>query len=151
MKSKERTYKVGDRVKLTSTRPMLWNPEGAMDCFLGSTQKIKAFEFCRPVFEDPGTLRWSFQMSDIESLVTQYPKVMLVSDNETSWLKRVVFEEKCGKFVAWSHAESLYAATTELEVTVWNYAKDVPATVELTIEEIAEKFGILPSQVRIKE
>lgn len=146
-------YKVGDTVKLVSKRPLCWNPEGLMDCFLGSIQTIKHFDsFGRPEFESPDTYRWSFQMSDIESLVTPYPKVMWVSDSgDNPWLKRVVFAEKKGKFLAWMTAETIEAAENETETISWRQAKDVLETVEVTIPEIAKAMGLHPEQIRIKE
>ena len=151
MKSKT-IYKIGDLVKLTSTRPILWNPEGAMDCFLGSTQKIKHFGYHgRPVFESSNTQHWSFQISDIESVVNPYPKVMWVSDHGDNWKKRVVLTEKCGKFIAWITAETIEDAEKQTETISWRQAKEELEIVELTIPEIAKALGLQPEQIRIKE
>jgi len=53
-----------------------------------------------------------------------YPRVMLVSDaNDTNLaLKRVVFMEKCGKYVAWGIAETLEEAEKETNAAGWKYA-----------------------------
>lgn len=146
-------YNIGDTVKLVSKRPIFWNPDGRMDCFLGSIQKIKSIDYWgRPIFENPDTHQWGFRMSDVESLISSYPKVMWVrDDDDDSWRLRVVFMEKAGKFIAWACATTIEDAEKIVETTSWSQAKEVQPTVELTITEIAEKFGILPEHVRIKE
>ena len=86
-----------------------------------------------------------------------YPKVMWVSDypdfmNKT---KRVVFMEKCNKYVAWHNAETLEEAEKITDSTAWKYAKDIEPEVspikELTMQEIADKFGISVDNLRIKK
>jgi hypothetical protein len=86
-----------------------------------------------------------------------YPKVMMVSQSPIlygGYYKRVVFMEKNGKYLAWRCAETIFDSRNETEVTTWNYAEDIkqePEPIELTIDEIAEKFGITPEQVKIKK
>lgn len=73
-----------------------------------------------------------------------YPKVMLVSDNESYWISRVVFMEKCGTFIAWFNAETIEESETVTGVRSWKYAKDLPEikpTPEFTMEELVEKIG----------
>jgi ribulose kinase len=60
-----------------------------------------------------------------EVITNEYPKVMLVSQDKTTWYKRVVFMEKCNKFMAWQLCDTLEAAENELGVCSWGYAKDV--------------------------
>lgn len=145
-------YKVGDTVKLVSKRSKTWNFGGQMDNFLGSIQKIKEISDWAVRFENPDTHRWSFDINDIDCLVpSSYPKVMWVRDTDKQiWRKRVVFMEKAGRFLAWTHATTLEEAENTCEITTWIQAKDF-AVVELTIEEIAEKFDMDPEQIRIKE
>jgi NTP pyrophosphatase (non-canonical NTP hydrolase) len=67
-------------------------------------------------------------MKKIEEInQSQYPKVMWVSDFEDFIYKkkRVVLMEKCGKFIAWTLAETLEEVEKEYDVYVWNYAKDI--------------------------
>ena len=72
----------------------------------------------------------------------QYPKVMWVSDSE-SFLdakKRVVFMEKCGKFLAWCNVETLELSKEQAHVNSWKYAKDIEDETEFqnkTRERIA--------------
>jgi|GEM_PF-4747932 len=87
---------------------------------------------------------------------TTYPKVMMVSDSGDSWLRRVVFMEKNGRFLAWSNAETPKSAEGEYRVVDWKLATDIkpkpePQPVEITIDQIAQKFGITPEQVKIKK
>ena len=146
-------YKVGDTVKLVSVRPNTWNVSGHMDRFLGSIQKIKFIhDNDRVEFENPLTDQWTFRLKHIESVVPQlYPKVMWVSDDTVTWVKRVIFAEKCGCFLAWNGCETLEQAQWQTSVTTWLYGKDVLPVIELTIQEIAEKFNLHPEQIRIKE
>lgn len=146
-------YRVGDTVKLVSVRPNTWNTLGHMDRFLGSIQKIKFIhDNDRVEFENPLTDQWTFRCKHIESLASpSYPKVMWVSDDTVTWVKRVIFAEKCGCFLGWNGCETLEQAQWQTSVTTWVYGKDVLPVIELTIQEIAEKFQLQPEQIRIKE
>ena len=56
-----------------------------------------------------------------------YPRVMLVSDDDTDrGNPRVVFMEKCGGFLAWKDAETMEDAENETSTIFWNCAKDLP-------------------------
>ncbi len=78
-----------------------------------------------------------------------YPKVMLVSDDEIEWRKRVVFMEKNGVFLAWANAQTLEGAERKTDATCWKYAKDLPSTVEMTIEEVESELGIEHGYLKI--
>ena len=83
-----------------------------------------------------------------------YPKVMMVSSDGEFWQKRVVIAHKCGKYIAWSNARTIEDADIAIFTTTWGYAKEVdsePEPMELTIDEIAEKFGVDPKQIKIKK
>lgn len=91
---------------------------------------------------------------------TEYPKVMWVSDYEDflNAKKRVVFMEKCGKYLTWIWSETLEDAEKETAVIIWKYAKDIepepePQIVELTIEDISAGKGVgVPAHlIRIKK
>lgn len=85
----------------------------------------------------------------------EYPKVMKVSiypiktkEDFKNANKRVVFMEKCGKFIAWEHSETLEEAENVLKTYTWNYAVDLDwqpkeetKPLKLTMEQIAEKFN----------
>lgn len=69
-----------------------------------------------------------------------YPKVMMVSNDGSEWLQRVVFLEKNSKFIAWS-AETIKDAERAIYTSTWNYAKDIESIPSYTMEELFEKLG----------
>ena len=85
----------------------------------------------------------------------EYPKVMKVSNNPIETLEdfkyantRVVFMEKCGKFIAWLHVNTIEKSENVTSTAVWNYAVDLDwqpeeekKPLKLTMEQIAEKFN----------
>ena len=85
--------------------------------------------------------------------VKLYPKVMLVSNDRINWVKRVVFMEKCGYFIAWSSAETPKECESAMRTSPWKYAKDIeePKIVEVTLEDVAKAMNISPELLRIKK
>ena len=62
----------------------------------------------------------------------EYPKVMKVSNKPIETLKdfenantRVVFMEKCGKFIAWLHVNTIEKSENITVASYWNYAVDL--------------------------
>ena len=78
-----------------------------------------------------------------------FHRVMLVSNDECKWHKRVVFMKKCDRYLAWNKAETIEESESICGQTAWRYAKDILEKVKLTKAEIAEKFGIDPEQLEI--
>jgi hypothetical protein len=78
---------------------------------------------------------------------------MMVSTNERHWFKRKVFIQKNGYFIAWDNADTDEAVKESLRVAPWQYAKEIeePKELELTLEEIAEKFGVSVESIKIKK
>jgi hypothetical protein len=75
-------------------------------------------------------------------------------DNDNKGIPQVVFMEKCGRFFAWASAKTIEEAEGEIEINRWFYAKDIepqPTTIELTMDEIAEKFGVNVKILKIKK
>ena len=86
----------------------------------------------------------------------EYPKVMKVSNNPIKTLEdfkyantRVVFIEKCGKFIAWLNADTIEKSENVTSTTAWNYAVDLDwqpeeetKPLKLTMEQIAQKFNV---------
>lgn len=85
------------------------------------------------------------------NIVSEYPKIMLVSDNKIDWYKRVVFTKKCNYYIAWNIAETLEKSETVTGITCWHYAKDIPTVQEFTKQEIADKLGINADEFVIKD
>ena len=55
----------------------------------------------------------------------EYPRVMLVSNNEVIWQTRVVFMEKKGVYIAWASAETIEEAEESTNPIPWTYAKEI--------------------------
>lgn len=66
----------------------------------------------------------------------EYPKMMLVSDDNKNWLERKVYCEDEGFYISLSMA--------------YNYAKELPAVNKLTMQQIADKFGYDVETIKIE-
>ena len=85
----------------------------------------------------------------------EYHKVMKVSEKPIKTIedfknanKRVVFMEKCGKFIAWLDADTIEKSENITSTISWNYAVDLDwkpeeetKPLKLTMEQIAQKFN----------
>jgi len=78
---------------------------------------------------------------------------MMVSTDEKEWVKRCVFTQKNGFFISWSWADDEASLEKETSATDWEYAKEIeePKELELTLEQIAEKFGVSVESIKIKK
>lgn len=103
----------------------------------------------------PSYISQRYEILTIDQLLDfqEYPKVMEVSHDNYEWDKRVVFMEKKGKFLAWKRSETIKEAEDITEVFDWKYAREIQPlpTLELTIDEIANKFNVSPEQIKIKK
>lgn len=59
-----------------------------------------------------------------EEYLSQYPKIMLVSDNGV-WAKRVVITEKLGRYICWKGVESFEEAELVIETETFKYAEEL--------------------------
>jgi hypothetical protein len=123
----------------------------------GNKRDVKVFERKSIASQSQGGFAWkdtpqgitfwcSVIVDKIFDLIPQpqkYPKVMMVSNDNTNWCQRVVFMEKCDKFLAWVRAATLEEAETALEVSCWRFAKDIEKEKipEYTMEELFDKLG----------
>lgn len=76
---------------------------------------------------------------------------MMVSNDEEEWHKRKVFAKKGDMFVACLYPEKM---TIGIDLVVnWKFAKEIEEVrpLEVTLEEIAEKFGVNVNQIKIKK
>lgn len=86
-----------------------------------------------------------------------YPRVMMVSDDGNNWVKRVLqFEKKIKDeifYFAWVEADE--DSLKKNHIVTWNFAKEVeqekPKQIELTLDEIANKFGVSVENLKIKK
>lgn len=79
-----------------------------------------------------------------------FPRVMLVSNDECKWHKRVVFMKKCDRYLAWNKAETIEKSESIYGQTAWRYAKEVQprqriitlSDLNSKIDDIKNLFGI---------
>jgi len=77
---------------------------------------------------------------------------IMVSNDNNDWRKRKVFMVKNNLYLAWGSAETDEQVGRTCIVTNWDYAKEIEEKdVELTLEEIAEKFNINVKNLKIKK
>ena len=106
---------------------------------------------CFDVYSERQAAENNAEIIELPKEENSFPRVMLVSDDGCEWYKRVVFMQKCDRFLAWDKAETIENAELTYRVASWRYAKELPEKVELTKSEIAEKFGISIDQLVIKD
>lgn len=74
----------------------------------------------------------------------KYPMLMWVGETQEQvdrkQDKRVVFMEKCGKFIAWHGAESFEDAENVTNACGWKFAKPVTEPLTITLDQIREAF-----------
>ena len=94
-----------------------------------------------------------FRSNPFEKKEEFTPRWMMVSVCGTSWIKRFVFAYKNGVYISWTKAETDDAVKNEVATINWQYAKEIeePQPIEVTIEQIAEKFGVSAEQIKIKK
>lgn len=78
---------------------------------------------------------------------------MMVSDSGKDWFKRKVIMNKNGYFLTWGSAITDEEVEATNHTINWRLAKEIEEEnpVELTLEEIAEKFGVNVNQIKIKK
>lgn len=89
---------------------------------------------------------------------SEYPKVMLVSDDKIIWKQRIVFMEKNNRFLVWGNDETVEESKNTLFIINWKYAKELPkeqvrnfiVKFVVTKEEIAKWKGCDVEQLVIK-
>lgn len=80
----------------------------------------------------------------------EYPKVMEVSRNGHDWFKRVVFcyNDIIKSYLAYNCFKDINMLDKAINnnesicITGWRHAREIPETITLTKQEIADKFGI---------
>lgn len=78
---------------------------------------------------------------------------MMVSNDKDDWSKRKVIMEKNGYFLTWAYFDTDEKINQEMQTSYWKYAKEIEEElpIEITLEEIAEKFGVNVNQIKIKK
>ena len=108
----------------------------------GNPRDVSIFEHYPNADQDSGGFNWratiegddwwskvidykNFDIFFLKYPKTSYPKVMMVGYSYPLTRKRVVFMEKCGKFLAWENADNLKDAENVISVIPWKYAEDI--------------------------
>jgi hypothetical protein len=85
----------------------------------------------------------------------QTERWMMVSDDSIRWVKRKVITNNNNKFIVWEGAETDEEVNNSVDTSYWNFAKEIETKIEfnleLSLEEIAEKFGVNVEQIKIKK
>lgn len=152
-------YQIGGKVRLVSERNPDWSSTGEMDHFLGSEQIIKGIsDYYYPVpvvyFEAEITHDYCWNINDIDCKISdevefQQGETVLVWDDESNNKIERIFISKIGYIAA---ELPFIVMTSAGSISAWKNCEKVPTPppLELTIEEIAEKFGVKPEQIKIK-
>lgn len=94
-------------------------------------------------------------LEEAKALVNEkpYPKLMYVWDNDEEKHEKWLVVGKFDKWVIAFNAVTIEDVQSDDMPCIWRFAKDIeePPIIELTLEEIADKFGHKSSQIRIKE
>ncbi|MCK9273099.1 hypothetical protein M0P65_06140 [Candidatus Gracilibacteria bacterium] len=86
-----------------------------------------------------------------------FPKWMSVSNDDHCWAKRLVVadlgDNKKYRFIAVAEAFKENIDDNQGNFYSWRYAKEIiePKILELTIDQIAEKFNVPANQIKIKK
>ena len=105
----------------------LWRYYGVIDGYFNVYSERQAAENNAEIIELPED--------------NSFPRVMLVSDDGDDWYKRVVFMQKCDRFLAWNNAETIENAEWTYRVASWRYAKEVePKHRTITLSDLNSKM-----------
>lgn len=88
------------------------------------------------------------QVTEIDEKAERW---MMVSNDENKWKKRKVIMFKNGMYIFWMDAETELEVAKTTRTMSWKFAKELPTEVELTLKQIAEKFGVNVEQIKIKK
>lgn len=109
-------------------------------------QTEEGFDFCRYVIN-----RKNFDLffeRYPKKPTNKYPMVMWVGNTKEQLdgrgVKRVVFAEKCGKFIGWYRAETIEESESITRTSSWQFAEPFieEPPLKLTLSQVAEKFGV---------
>jgi hypothetical protein len=104
--------------------------------------------------------RWSMNNQTIlpsfsvkEFLQPEFPRVMLVSVCGKNWFQRVVHSKIGNYWYAMNDTCFLNQITDDFKLSCYRYVKEIEeeSTLELTLDQIAEKFGVSVDNLKIKK
>jgi hypothetical protein len=80
-------------------------------------------------------------------------RVMMVSDfkitDRNKGEQRVVFMKKRGQYLAWECGRTIKDVELYTGTRAWQYAAEIPQKTVLTLQEIADKFGLSVDNIEI--
>ena len=82
------------------------------------------------------------QYATVSNPFVEQGRWMMVSDDQHVWLRRFVFMEKCGKFLAWDCAMTYEEVAKTTLVNSWAFAKEEEEPKELSLEERVAKLEL---------
>ena len=89
------------------------------------------------------------------TIYPKYPKVMIVSNKPITesnpGVKRVVFMEKCGSYLAWTDTDTLEKAEKEVNTSFWKYAEDIEPENKEKQELLAKANELIKKAEELKE
>ena len=100
--------------------------DGSLDRFYGIING--AFDS----YEEASVIEYNAEIIELPKEKT-YPRVMMVSDDERYWTKRVVFAEKCNMYLSWGNSVTIEQSEKTPSVLYWQFAKDIEEPKEITI------------------
>ena len=82
------------------------------------------------------------QYATVSNPFAEQGRWMMVSDDQQVWLRRFVFMEKRGKFLAWDYAMTYEEVAKTTLVNSWTFAKEEEEPKELSLEERVAKLEL---------
>lgn len=141
----KKEFKVGDKVVM----------KGKIETIGTAGEYVVGVRWKKDVCLKYYLLDGKFSHTDTEPTIfhdTTQERVVQVRDNEYDrWYTRVLLIKKNGKYICWEDAETIEEAKKEMYTTRWNFMREVPEKRVLTMQEIAEKFGIDVEQIEIEK
>jgi len=58
------------------------------------------------------------------------------------WVKRVFIAKNRGRFICFSNSETIENSVNSMNLSFWNYMREIQPNLELTLKEIAVKYGV---------
>lgn len=148
--------------------PVGWSVDGLMNHFLGEDVPKEMNEKCDGgsdlvidgwfftsndyiLKEEKGNWAVWYPKKEINSNGFEYfgDKVMEVSQDGKRWITRAVFGKKNGRYIAWAGGgcHNLEGARNTNGAISWKYARRIKT--KLTLQEIADKFGLDVNEIEI--
>lgn len=139
-----------------------WNTSGDMDHLFWVTAEITSFwkrEVGVKNIDAKGELYWIYNHLMFRPLYLFWEEVEVRDNDDQEWEKRIYVGEyqnqKDFRYICvCEETEDEFKSWLDFETIIWNQIRpiaQIPQITELTLEQIAEKFGVDSKNIRIKE